>query len=299
MLIKEGVGGSVKTTKYTKELRRKICNQKGFTLVELVIVVAILATLTAVLSPSFGKYVFKSKTVACNSSREALKTAYQTNTTQEEYASEREALEGVLLENGKKISKQGTFDIVKEVCPDKGIYMLFFTSHSNLTVLCSKHQKDGDGLIAKAVQLLSNIEDAGGIQEWKKQNESFWGCLNNSTNGFLSNDDYRRILFQQNGGTWDSLSEEVVRNAGLTGNYYVQPYVVPQKGEDGTKTLIYATDKNTDGAAWGAKLIYDYSEGAWYRCLNGSYGISGLNSTLAYDQVMRDIKDTTKFEKVL
>ena len=61
-----------------KFLRNKKKDNKGFTLVELVIVVAILAILVGILAPQYTKYVEKSRKAADVSNLENLVTAFKT-----------------------------------------------------------------------------------------------------------------------------------------------------------------------------------------------------------------------------
>lgn len=61
-----------------KLFNRKKKNNKGFTLVELVIVVAILAILVGILAPQYTKYVEKSRKAADVSNLENLVTAFKT-----------------------------------------------------------------------------------------------------------------------------------------------------------------------------------------------------------------------------
>lgn len=57
---------------------KKIKNNKGFSLVELIIVVAIMAVIIGVLAPQYLKYVEKSKVSADNDSIDALRKACET-----------------------------------------------------------------------------------------------------------------------------------------------------------------------------------------------------------------------------
>jgi len=61
-----------------KLFNRKKKDNKGFTLVELVIVVAILAILVGILAPQYTKYVEKSRKSADVSNLENLVTAFKT-----------------------------------------------------------------------------------------------------------------------------------------------------------------------------------------------------------------------------
>ena len=77
-------------------------NRKGFTIVELVIVIAVIAILAAVLIPTFGNIIEKAQTSAAIQEARTIYTNYVANV---EYADGETALETVLVktEDGKYV----------------------------------------------------------------------------------------------------------------------------------------------------------------------------------------------------
>ena len=52
--------------------RQKGHNHQGFTLVELIIVVAVMATLSGILAPIYAKHIKKARAVVCTENRDRL-----------------------------------------------------------------------------------------------------------------------------------------------------------------------------------------------------------------------------------
>ena len=94
---------------------------RGFSLVELIIVIAIMAVLTAVLVPSYLKYVAKSREAACRSNVDTLEQeclmeiVYQGGVSGAEEA--RQIMSGVLAAQGKTAAADGSY---AGICPGKG-----------------------------------------------------------------------------------------------------------------------------------------------------------------------------------
>lgn len=101
-------------------------NQKGFTLMELMIVIVIIGVLAAIGVPAYTNYVEKAKAATCDANRRSLSTANGLY-----YA-----------ENGRYTGDINNLDayldattISKLTCPSNGT----FTFHDDGTITCSVH----------------------------------------------------------------------------------------------------------------------------------------------------------------
>ncbi len=106
---------------------------KGFTLIEIMIVVAIIAVLAAVAIPSFAKYMKRSAAGACQTTRESIKKAAYT------YSADNNGTSTIALTDLYKEDGSG-YLVELPHCPDGGTYSISKDADSGvITVSCTKH----------------------------------------------------------------------------------------------------------------------------------------------------------------
>lgn len=99
----------------------------GYTLIELIVVIAILAILVGVVVKVCVRHVEKSRAAACASNRDELYSEISTEYTAEEYSSLKLAFIGVMDEryNGR------------ELCPSGGVYSWVDGENGMEQITCS------------------------------------------------------------------------------------------------------------------------------------------------------------------
>lgn len=113
--------------------------QKGFTLVEIMIVVAIIAILAAIAIPNFVKYRKESQEAACESTRASIVTAAENWGSKPANAQ----ATSVDLETLAPNDGSGYFKTAP-TCPDAGTYTISKNATSGAwECTCSKHSSTG------------------------------------------------------------------------------------------------------------------------------------------------------------
>lgn len=112
---------------------------KGFTLIEIMIVVAIIAVLAAVAIPSFARYMKRSAEGACQSTRETIKKAAYS------FSADNNNPGTIALTDLYK--SDGTGYLAEEPkCPDGGTYTIAKDPTSKvITVNCTEHAAASSG----------------------------------------------------------------------------------------------------------------------------------------------------------
>ncbi len=129
--------------------RKAFNNKKGFTLVEMIVVIVILGILLAIMVPQLIKYIDKAKAVQCRADVSYIMKEYQIEALEKDPGNAEAAcalLESIVLEHNGKLKKKGEIfngGIYSDVCTSKGLYTCTFDfSYKTVTVTCSEHDEE-------------------------------------------------------------------------------------------------------------------------------------------------------------
>ena len=148
-----------------KVFNRKKKDNKGFTLIELVIVVAILAILVGILAPQYTKYVEKSRKAADASNLENLVTAFKTVASD---GAEDHVDEGtykiIISKDGSKILENGS-EITEDKRPGFNEVFASFVGDNwrNEIKLKSKKWEDTNKKTVKEISATLKVENDGSV----------------------------------------------------------------------------------------------------------------------------------------
>ena len=231
---------------------------KGFTLVELIVVIVIILVLSAVLVPTVLKYIGKSREAACRSDRSTLYMEICAAYADGQYDSLNAAFDGIYNS--------------RDICPTGGTYTLenVVTDASgdilSGEIVCSEHKGDSSG--------------GGTGTKTASQTflESFLSFANKDENKGKRNDTLRKDFLAENNGNWPTLT---------TGDktYYIQPY----KSSSG-EAWLYATQKYSDSTNnWSVEMVYNPDTGKWYHSTTYN-GTLGNSANIRYDS-LEDLKN--------
>lgn len=244
--------------------------RKGFTLIELIVVIAILGILALFLVPSFIGYASDAKESICNTNLTSIQRAYQFQLAKQE-SDENKSLLIQVMDN-----KFNDFSTIPS-CPSGGIYTVINDGSEGAAafkVVCSEHSnalgKIPTQIMNQMKYFTEYVKDLDvNSPEFDKYYELYKKLYKDKpdmikdkkgfkTNILNNNSELRNYLKYINGGTWPTMEVNGEK-------YYVQPYIdlstingrVPSKD-----IVIYASV--VDGNNWYTNYIYDSNTGKWW-----------------------------------
>ena len=238
-------------------------NRKGFTLIELIVVIAILGILALFLVPSFMGYAKDAKQSVCESNMTSIQRAYHFQMAKQERDEERDFLDEVMNNEFDDFS-------TAPKCPSGGIYYIINTGEeagqSVFQVVCSEHSnvlgKIPTQILNQMIPFAQNVKNMDVTSdEFKKYYELYQESGGEKdinyfkTEVLKNNDKLRDYLKYINGGSWPTLQVD-----GQT--LYVQPYIDSYRSDSSGDIIVYASPYGN--GKWNTNYIYDSNTGKWW-----------------------------------
>lgn len=207
--------------------RKAFNNKKGFTLVEMIVVIVILGILLAIMVPQLIKYIDKAKAVQCRADVSYIMKEYQIEALEKDPGNAEAAcalLESIVLEHNGKLEKKGEIfngGIYSDVCTSKGLYTCTFDStYKTVTVTCSEHD-EGQIEVKKLADVLNNLTFTDipdcypTLNDYFKENRTTINSEALSTGGYGSYGSFAKIIEMK-------LKEQGINMAGRSWRMYKQ-----------------------------------------------------------------------------
>lgn len=223
---------------------------RGFSLIELIIAIAILIILTGLLAPQFMKYIEKSRKAACLNNVDVMIKEYQVAMIDNPDITPEEVLK-TMVEHGMK-------------CPSKGIYTVKKASDGEtFSVNCSVHGNIGGGSTDLSIVAAETVYNA--MMEF--QNLSLEEIRNIiETSSAAGNTQIRQYLLDKKyGGSWPELEQKYIYELGYSGKLYIQPYLNEKLKPKEVIAYAGPSPDNKNKEPWAAYCIYSYEEKCWYK----------------------------------
>lgn len=126
-------------------------NHRGFSMVELIIVLAIIGALIVVLVPSYIKYVQTAREVVCNENVHQAHSAFAVETVSEGRDNDAALMDSVVTALGGEVLESGVR--YSGLCPAKGVTTATFTENG-VFLSCNKHPGNNAPLMGNAATSL-------------------------------------------------------------------------------------------------------------------------------------------------
>ena len=223
---------------------------RGFTLVELVVVVVILAVLAALLVPRYVQYVGKAREQVCATNRNELERILGMEMTlrgRKLSDSEIQSLTGYTVISGTLQSD------TEHICPSQGVMKISYSSAASVYSLkCSIHgfvNEKYEKALEAAKEAKKNIKNPNsGNSEYRKAYMDY--LKTNGLKDFLVDDEIKALA-----GSGYPLPQNA---------RYLTPYYIKANDGSGRVPVIYVSNgKTATNNGWDAYMVcYD---GVWYK----------------------------------
>lgn len=265
-------------------MKRELKKNRGFSLIELIIVVAILAILTGLLAPQFVKYIEKSKKSVCMANMDTIMGEYQVSALENPSTT----LEGavkllsdiVALHDGSAVSGSTSFytgGFYSGFCKSGGIYNCMLSENfAYLGIDCTKH---GEGLIdvETLYQRLSNIslKDDMPNSPYVTLNDYFNSSRTSIDSEAKGTDNTAYSPYKS---LADALNHKLIQQGINTTNRSWRLY------KEGQSYNLYLTGRTIS--------LDDVENGSWIAC--DKYDITGMKTEQGYVQIIqRTVNNST------
>ena len=228
-------------------------NKLGFTLAELLIVVAIIGVLVAIAIPVFTSSLEKAREATCLSNRTSLQhmliygammepTAF-TDISEAESGSDWSTVKVILEKTGNSFTDK--------ICPSDGVITVTRIGDTSFTVHCKKHgSSTGNATSSNASaqnflqSVISHISDNSSTDKYK-------------------NDNIRQSFFDKN-NSWPTFTYD-------NKTYQIEPYYGESASQNPNNTWLFA--REGDGTElkkgnWQGTFAYDPISDQWYMHLH-------------------------------
>lgn len=241
---------------------------KGFSLIELIIAIAILVILTGFLAPNFMRYLERSRESVCRKNMDEMLNIYRI----EHVGDDKYDVPAVI-----KAYKD------REPCPSGGIYEDGTARMGGIPwIFCSIHDEEILALgpvIGATENVYKSMVDFAEkkysviLEDLKKKYPTL---------SYFTNDTLRKYLFEQTyGNSWPKLdiSDEIKQKYGISGDLYIQPCLnntiinEENKNKDqigsANDVIVFARGTNTADGGWHTSFIYDPNKKVWCKVKKG------------------------------
>lgn len=244
---------------------KNLKSDKGFTLIEVIVVLVIIAILMSIAIPSILGYIEKTKKTACEANRLTL---------YKDLCMSLVSNEPLTQEYANKILSEA-----EPVCPSGGTVSITI-NNNEITIICDKHGK---------TSTKGDIESTV-CKTFLEQYQAYIDTMTNKNNSKA-----RQEFFDKNGG-FPTMSVDV---NGSVNTYQIEPFYNSSTGEywlfakQGDGTSINASNFYAD-------MVYDPDSGKWYQHLH-SYSHKPDKTSMTFKSIaelQEKVKDSNSWLEV-